>query len=157
MPFFALSILYIRHQKALIALELLAYIAFIWLCVNGWAKNVDVTMVQEGMLREYIPTLTYFGADVLSPKGESLARAIFYAYLFSPFLFWSCENQALVKARLKRWVIRARGAPQIADAQVLIGRSETKELNIDRLWTLRILIGGYFFLAITLICLYLSS
>lgn len=157
MPFFALSILYIRHQKALIALEVLAYIAFIWLCVNGWAKNVDVTMVQEGSLNEFIPTLTYFGADVLSPKGESLARAIFYIYLFSPFLFWLYENRALVKARLKKWMIKAPVAPQLADAQVLSSGSEAKALDMGRLCTLRILVGGYFFLAITLICLYRSS
>lgn len=157
MPFFALSILYIRHQKALIALEVLAYIAFIWLCVNGWAKNVDVTMVQEGSLHEFIPTLIYFGADVLSPKGESLARAIFYIYLFSPFLFWFYENQSLVKARLKKWMIKDPVAPQDADAQVLNSGSGAKELDMGSLCTLRILVGGYFFLAITLICIYRSS
>ncbi len=156
MPFFALSILYIRHQKALIALELLAYIAFIWLCVNGWAKNVDVTMVQEGSLREYIPTLTYFGADVLSPKGESLARIIFYVYLFSPFIFWFCENRALVKIRLKKWLVKVQSAPQITGDSVL-DQGGVKEIDFRGLLTLRILIGGYFFLAITLICLYRSS
>lgn len=72
MPFFALATPYIRHQKIFIGLETLAYIAFVWLCVNGWAKNVDVTMAQEGILHNYIPTLSYFGASVLPPGGESV-------------------------------------------------------------------------------------
>jgi len=155
MPFFALSILYIRHKKALITLELLAYIAFIWLCVNGWAKNVDVTMVQEGALHAYIPTLTYFGADILSPKGESLARIIFYLYLFSPFTFWLYENQELVKTRLQKWTSKARQADHAMGAPVL-KEGKVDEVNLSRLLSSRILVGGYFFLTIALICIYLS-
>lgn len=157
MPFFALSILFISPSKVFLRFEILAYIAFIWLCVNGWPKNVDVTMVQEGILQTIIPTLNYFGSDVLSPKGSGTARAIFYLYLYSPILFWAIQNRELLKAKLIIWFskrndLSANFTNTKADAKQLA----ESQIGVNAALRWRILIGGYFFLVITLICLYRS-
>jgi hypothetical protein len=135
-------------------LELIAYIAFIWLCVNGWKGNVDVTMAQDGILRDYIPKLTYFGADILGGKIEGLVKVVFNLYLFSPFIFWAVENRPLVKARFKSFF------KQFGQEMVL----DKPDLRIDQmvespqngLYWARIMISCYFFLAITLLCIALS-
>jgi hypothetical protein len=157
MPFFALATLYIHPTKGFLRLEVIAYIAFIWLCVNGWSKNVDVTMIQEGALHAYIPTLSYFGADLLSSKGEGLARLIFYLYLYSPFLFWVWQNRAPLIAKFKtgfanRTALAAKATNTPIDSNPL-SRGES---GVDVVVRWRILVGGYFFLAIALLCLYWS-
>lgn len=159
MPFFALVVPFIRHQKMFISLELAGYLAFIWLCVNNWAKNVDVTMAQAGILYEYIPTLIYFGADLLPPKGSSFARIIFYIYLFSPLTFYVCENYVAVRARLRRLTAKASSSDGHLTSvnQNAVIASQTPQLNLKWLYAVRVLVGGYFFLAITFVCLYRSA
>ena len=154
MPFFALAVSFINHKKTFIGLEILAYIAFIWICVNVYARNVDVTMAQEGILSSYIPTLTYLGSDVLPPQGRSLARIIFYIYLFSPFIFWTFENLPILKIKIRKLLFR--NSPDIIRANENTGRAQSPKLNFGRLFHARILLGGYFFLAITFICIYQS-
>lgn len=157
MPFFALATIYIRPTKGFLRLEVIAYIAFVWLCVNGWSKNVDVTMIQEGVLQSYIPTLSYFGADVLSPKGKGVARTIFYLYLYSPFLFWAWQNRVPLIAKFKTWFVN----PVLLSTNPANTQIDSKSLSggagaVNELLRWRILVGGYFFLAIALFCLYRS-
>jgi len=157
MPFFALVVPLIRHQKLFISYEILAYIAFIWLCVNGWVKNVDVTMLQEGIIGEYIPKLTYFGSDVLLPKGVSLARIIFNIYLFSPFIFWIYENKAMVKAKTKLHFAKIRGLEVAGlSGHDLASDQKVEVTSFAKFYLARIIVGGYFFLSLSFICLYLS-
>lgn len=156
-PFFALSILFISPSKVFLRFEILAYIAFIWLCVNGWPKNVDVTMVQEGILQNSIPALNYFGADVLSSEGVGTARAVFYLYLYSPFIFWVIQNREQLKIRLKTWLFkRSDFATDFMHAKVEAKQFPVSQIEVNTTLRWRILIGGYFFLTVSLICLYRS-
>lgn len=157
MPFFALATLFIRHQKAFLSFEAVAYIAFIWLCVNGWAKNVDVTMIQEGILYAYIPTLSHFGADVLSSKGEGVARVVFYIYLYSPFTFWVSENWTLVKIKLS-YLAKSSKSIDLGNAsnEQLSKLTLMNVSGVNGVLGLRILVGGYLFLSIATICLFWS-
>jgi len=158
MPFFALTVPFIRHQKLFISYEILAYIAFIWLCVNAWKKNVDVTMLQEGIISEYIPKLTYFGSDLLLPQGTSLARIIFYFYLFSPFIFWIYENKAMIKAKIKLHFAKIRGLEGVGlPGQDLTSDQQVEVTSFTTFYLARIIVGGYFFLLLSFICLYLSA
>jgi hypothetical protein len=111
-------------------------------------------MAQEGILSSYIPTLTYLGSDVLPPQGRSLARIIFYIYLFSPFIFWTFENLPILKIKIRKLLFR--NSPDIIRANENTGRAQSPKLNFGRLFHARILLGGYFFLAITFICIYQS-
>jgi hypothetical protein len=160
MPFFSLVTPYIRHQKIFLSYELVAYIAFIWLCVNTWPGNVDVTMAQEGILHGYIPAFNWLGGDVLSPKAKGVAQAIFYIYLFSPIIFWVAENRTQAMTVLRRFA-----KMRIVDNAVLSSSTDTRTLSSRcslaasswRVYAPRVLVGCYFFLVVTLICLYFSS
>jgi hypothetical protein len=167
MPFIALSIPFLRQKRAWLTFELIAYIAFIWLCVNQWPKNVDVTMLSGGIFSGWASHWHYFGADLLPPKGQGIARAVFYVYLFSPFLLWLFQE--------RRRFFRAPPNPppnpltqstsqSLANAAIestlegsiegtIYQRGQTIHYNH---WWFRILVGGYFFIALTAVCVLLS-
>ena len=163
MPFFALSVIYIRHQKAFLFFELAGYIAFIWLCVNFWPGNVDVTMLKNGVLRAYMPELTHLGASVLPNTGMSVAKMVFSIYLFSPFIFWACENWRLLKKTIVGLLLR-RETQDVADVyhqpEVVLSTKQSIRSSSYSLWLIygmRTLIACYFFLVVAGICLYTSQ
>ncbi len=107
-------------------------------------------MAQNDVFQSYLPTLQYFGADFLSGRGVGVAWEIFYIYylysycfgivqihtqiiFFPTDAFKSCRNNA-------KWIPNAEGSDQ------------TTSSNPIAIWIygLRILVGGYFFLALTL-------
>lgn len=158
MPFFALSALLIRNQKSFICIELFGYIAYIWICVNWYPENVDVTMSQLGILGGYIPKINYFGKNIFPESGLSFAHFFFYLYLYSPFIFWVMENLSTINRALKNGIRRV--APQISSA---ISGVETMDLpriqnstSESPLLVVRIrgFVACYFFLAVTIFCIY---
>ncbi len=162
MPFFALAILYIRHQKAFLFFEILGYIAFIWLCVNFWPENVDVTMIRNGVLRDHMPALTHLGASVLPQIGMPIAKMVFSVYLFSPFAFWACENWRLIKARISNLTMRRvnTNMPNTSQSSSMSSPDQAIGSSTSYLWLIygiRTLIACYFFLAVAGICMLTSN
>jgi hypothetical protein len=92
MPFFALSYGYIRNKRLFSYVELIGVLAFIWICVNGWPRNVDVGMANLGILRGLIPAPQLIISDFFVPNYSPLFNGIFYVYLFSPLLFLIFEG-----------------------------------------------------------------
>lgn len=160
MPFFALSVLFIRNQKIFIGMELVGYIAYIWICVNWYPENVDVTMSQHGILSAYIPQISYFGKNIFSESGLSLAQLVFYIYLYTPFLFWSFENLSTIKRVLKNGIARVfhQASPSIGGAEALEVKTNLNSISESALIVGRArgLLACYFFLAITIFCIYES-
>jgi hypothetical protein len=162
MPFFALSVIYIRHQKAFLFFELAGYIAFIWLCVNFWPENVDVTMIRNGVLRDHMPALTHLGASVLPQIGMPIAKMVFSVYLFSPFAFWACENWRLIKARISNLTMRRvnTNMPNTSQSSSMSSPDQAIGSSTSYLWLIygiRTLIACYFFLAVAGICMLTSN
>jgi hypothetical protein len=151
MPFFALLLLYLQRPGVFLSFEALAFIAYIWICVNVWPKNVDVTMIQNGVFQSYLPSLKHFGAELLSGKWAGLARTIFYIYLFSPLLFWLAQSRTRVydyfnEKRLANPLLLPENAPPPNGTHLVAPRA----LSTTLIYLLRILIGGYFFLGVVL-------
>ena len=161
MPFFALIIPYIRHQKVFIYLEIFGYVTFIWLCVNWFPGNVDVTMIKYGIVAPYTPALTYFGASVLPHINIMVATTAFYIYLYSPSAFLVYENWVLIRQAIsthfKRWLSHAPLELKQPDADTLQDFVKKDSVNYWRLYGLRVLVTCYLFLGMTAICFYRSS
>jgi hypothetical protein len=94
MPFFALAYAYIRNKKLFAYANLLGMLAFIWICVNNWPHNVDVAMIQHGVLRELIPLPPLIISDFMRLRMFPIFRLIFYVFLFSPILIILIETIA---------------------------------------------------------------
>lgn len=97
-PFFALSYLYINNAKLFVFSDVLAMLAYIVLCVNKWPGNVDVSMMQVGILKALIPTDLLPGSEFLPRELMGPSRFILYAYFFFPLLIlaWqSWRNQTI--------------------------------------------------------------
>lgn len=91
MPFFALSYIYIRNTKWLAYVDTLASVLLVWIIVNVWANNLDMNMLQNGLMAQFIPSLTHQGSDFLVRKPVKLFGIIFNLYLFSPAIIYLFE------------------------------------------------------------------
>lgn len=164
MPFFYLATLTLRRLKYWLILETIAYICFLWICFKIWPKNVDVTMAQAGIFGGFFHAFSYFGSDLLSPKLEGLARVFFFSYLFSPFGFFVYENWPLVRMKLNQLKCKILGKTDSKEDKVLtrhllalpLYQTELTENQTTFAFSLRLMVGGYFFLSITFVCLLLT-
>lgn len=110
-PFFALSYLYINNAKLFVFIDVLAMLAFIVLCVNKWPNNVDVSMMQLGVLRAYIPTDLLLGNEFLPRELMGPARFILYTYFFCPLLLLarqSWKKQAIIQGGMTANILFTR-------------------------------------------------
>ena len=105
-PFFALSYLFIRNAWKFYLIDLAGMLAFIYIVVNQWENNVDVTMLSHGMLRSlfsYIPLST---RQLFLPQFLYIFMGVFFVYLFSPLLV-----QLFQKANVTAKTVRQRRPP----------------------------------------------
>lgn len=161
MPFFALALPYIRHQKTFIILELVGYLAFICISVNWYPGNADVTMSQHGILSPYVPPLTYFGMNLFLPVFLPSAKFIFQLYLYMPILFWVFENVSSIKIFIKNTFSKIPPSPILALRQFnpvehSLGSDILSSGSMRQLYRSRAAFGGYLFLIITIFCIYRS-
>ena len=85
-PFFALSYLFIKDASKSYLIDIAGMFAFIYIVVNQWANNVDVSMLSYGLLRSlftYIPLST---RQLFLPQFSYIFMGIFFVYLFTPLL-----------------------------------------------------------------------
>lgn len=91
-PFFALSYLYINNAKFFAFADVLAMFAFVVLCVNKWPENVDVTMMQLGILKSFIPDNLVLGTEFLPRSLMGPSRIILYTYFYFPLLMLAWQS-----------------------------------------------------------------
>lgn len=99
-PFFALSYLYINYDKVFAFADVLAMFAFLVLCVNIWPGNVDVSMMQVGALKQFIPVNLAMGTEFLSRNLVRPSGILLYSYFYLPLalIFWqSFRRQAVLQ------------------------------------------------------------
>ena len=89
----SLFYIFIKNKKIMAIFDFIGMISFVWICVNYWHNNVDYTMINNGILRSYISTVSFSGRDLM-PRHFFLIlfKLIFYAYLFSPLLLYYYEK-----------------------------------------------------------------
>jgi len=85
LPFFALASLFV-DASWMVALDWLGMLAFIWIDVNYWNNNCDVTMMQRALLQDVCTTFPLQNNDLMPLGPLAVFRYIFHSYLFSPFL-----------------------------------------------------------------------
>ena len=97
-PFTCLCYTLLQKQKWLARIEIAAYIGFVIICFNTWERNADITMVFNGIFGAFIPKTDMIGRDILGSQFMGISRALFYLYLYSPFiLLCYCSRFELIK------------------------------------------------------------
>jgi hypothetical protein len=84
MPFYALSYLFINNPKMLAISDIVGMFIFVWLCVIIWPNNVDVTLVKNGMLGQFLPSPIHIGSDFLKQKPKPVLAGLLYLSFFLP-------------------------------------------------------------------------
>jgi hypothetical protein len=130
----------------LIWVEILGYLGFIIYTMNIWAGNVDNTMIYGGALSTWIPKTQTMAGDVMGRRWLGLARTAFYAMLYMPVIIWVVEqfkykNNALV------------GTESFTDSDSLCHSPKYVEGVPNYLISIRFLVGAYFLVLISAICL----
>lgn len=85
-PFFALSYLFIKDAMKFFLIDLLGMFAFIYIVVNQWPNNVDVSMLSNGILRSFFAYIPLANRQLFVPQFSYIFMGIFFVYLFSPLL-----------------------------------------------------------------------
>jgi hypothetical protein len=85
-PFFVMSYRYILNKKVYYFFDLIGMVAFVWICVNQWVSNVDVSMISKGALAKYIHGTPLYMSDIFRPEYYRMSVFVFQIYLFAPFI-----------------------------------------------------------------------
>jgi hypothetical protein len=85
-PFFVMSYRYVLNKKIFYVFDLIGMVAFVWICVNQWVSNVDVSMISKGALSAYIHDIPLYMSDVYRPQLYKINTTVFRIYLFAPFI-----------------------------------------------------------------------
>lgn len=102
MPFFALASLDLRRPALWYGAEVIAAVAFGWLVANWFPNNVDVAMVQQGVLGDLFPVLYLRNADFMGAAAMPAMLWLFSAFLFLPALLMVFEGGALADPQRRR-------------------------------------------------------
>ena len=144
-PFICLSYLFVKQQKTMLSLEILGYVGLIVYATNIWVANVDITMVYGGVFGMLIPKTSILASDIIGHSWMGLARTLIYLFLYSPLLVYGYE---LLGTR------RLQGRTRSMRPNVSIS---LKTSNLDELlFKIRFLVGPYFFIGLTSMCLWLG-
>jgi Gpi18-like mannosyltransferase len=85
-PFFALSYLFVKDASKSYLIDIAGMFSFIYIVVNQWENNVDVSMLSNGILRPYFTYIPLSGRQLFLPQFSYIFMGIFFVYLFSPLL-----------------------------------------------------------------------
>lgn len=86
MPFFSLAYIYIKDTEKMYMLDIVGMFAFIYITVNFYSNNVDVSMVTNGVLRDFFGSVHLINKDIFISKFTYIFEGVFFIYLFSPIL-----------------------------------------------------------------------
>jgi hypothetical protein len=94
MPFFALSLFYIKNKNIFYVVDTIGMLAFTW-CMSDNFKGIETAMYSMGLMRvmggffEHIPL---FNSDLMSSRALPFFKLLFDTYLFSPLLIIAYEK-----------------------------------------------------------------
>jgi len=92
-PFFSILVSYLRNLKLLIILDILGFIAFIWIAVNQSPGFTDFNLLKEGALSYLLPSTNYFYGNIYMIRPLYLFFGIIFAmYLISPVILYFYNN-----------------------------------------------------------------
>ncbi len=91
-PFFALATMYIKDKEKLYVIDIIGMLAFVWIVVNYWATNVDVSILHHGAFSKYFTSIPLVNADLMPARFLPGFRTLFFVYLFSPLLVIAFQN-----------------------------------------------------------------
>ena len=96
-PFFALSYLYIKDAAKFYLIDIVGMFAFIYIVVNQWEHNVDVSMLSNGLLRSFFTYIPLSTRQLFLPQFSYIFMGVFFVYLFSPSLIQLFQTTNLIK------------------------------------------------------------
>jgi len=131
MPFFALAYRYLPRPKYMAYLDILGMISYTWICLIYWPNNVDVSMVNFGILKQFFPKVSLIGSDFIFPALNGFFIRFFHIYVFSPILVYFYQN-------------------------IIKNKTIYDDLTLRVLFS-RVFIGIGIFLTLTLLSLYLPT
>ena len=102
-PFFALSNIYLLQKEKLYLIELFGACAYFFIVVTTWPQNVDASMLQSGLLRDFFTSKPIVLANLITHNfAHPVVNGIFLIYLFSPLLIFAFQKEnASVIASIK--------------------------------------------------------
>lgn len=115
-PYFALAAGFLSKQIAFFCFEILGFLSFTWITVNGFVLNADAIMLERGPLHSLLPTHKTVMADFYPSTFLAFATIVFFLYLISPILFWFIQQKRKGKEQSRNipewiWVSRALAFP----------------------------------------------
>lgn len=126
-PFFALSVGYLRRPVWFLIWDSIFFLIFIWLVVNAWVANVDLTMVNLGPLKSILPNPLLIGSDFYPGEVVVPLHFLLIFYLFSPIGFFVIERVRAVgpsedgrKMPIGFWILRVLTLPIVWIVPVII-------------------------------------
>lgn len=95
MPFIALSYAFNKKKNYhIFFIEMLGFIAFIFLTINIWKNNIDQKMLAQGPLSQLLPQPQFMMADFFNFHSiKPLLMIIFYLYLAHPLYLEFLRSQ----------------------------------------------------------------
>lgn len=141
-PFACLSFLFIRSKKLLATLmfiEILGYLGLAIFTMNNWVGNVDSTMIYGGVFGNLIPQTSVLSSDIIGRHWMASARTLFYFSLYAPcilLLYQYFSHKNLARNNIKTKI----------PTQFSLTSGE------KYLFSIRFLVGCYFYVAITILC-----
>ena len=91
-PFITLSYLFIHNKRLLSIFETIGMLAFVWYVVNTWDFNVDVSMMNRSILKDFLPQTLIINRDLMH-GARNLFKYIFNLYLFAPLFLLIYETR----------------------------------------------------------------
>jgi Gpi18-like mannosyltransferase len=96
-PFFALSYLFVKDVSKSYLIDIAGMLSFIYIVVNQWEHNVDVSMLSHGILRLFFTYIPLSTRQLFLPQFSHIFMGIFFVYLFSPLLIQLFQATDIIK------------------------------------------------------------
>src|SRR6185295_17334868 len=77
---------FIKDVSKLYRIDIAGMFSFIYIVVNQWEHNVDVSMLSHGLLRSFFTYIPLSNSQLFLPQFSYIFMGIFFVYLFSPLL-----------------------------------------------------------------------
>jgi len=96
-PFFALSYLFVKDTSKSYLIDIAGMFSFIYIVVNQWENNVDVSMLSHGIFRSFFTYIPLSNRQLFLPQFSYIFMGIFFVYLFSPLLIQLFQSTNTLK------------------------------------------------------------
>lgn len=92
MPFFSLAYRYFPRPKYMAYFDILGMVSYLWVCFINWPNNVDISMVNIGIMKEFFPKAHLLGGDFIITELNIIFTKFLSIYFFSPIIVYLYQN-----------------------------------------------------------------